>query len=194
MPRQFTSQPTMYNGIQFRSKLEAKTAQALDILGMLWQYEPRGYKLTNGLWYKPDFWLPQANQFVECKGVMTESDSAKIVGLVNDTSRPIVALSYDSAMLCMKFWNLPENSVVTYFNDDSGGLRIGRCLKCGGKWFYANCDTYACQCCGADEGDHLLSEFANVESATQLFNYAQEMAAHNPIYKEISDRFNNKEV
>lgn len=192
MPRNIASQPTVYNGIQFRSKLEAKTAQALDIFGMPWQYEPQGYKLTNGLWYKPDFWLPQAHQFIECKGEMKEIDSAKIVGLVSDTSRPVIVLSYENAMLCMKYWDDPNQDVVTYFNEDSGGLRIGQCCECGGKWVYANCDTYACQCCGTYDGDHHLCEFADVESATQLFNYAQEIAAHNPLYREISNKFNKE--
>lgn len=192
MAKLITSQPTIYNGIQFRSKLEAKTAQALDIFGMRWQYEPQGYKLSNGMWYKPDFWLVDAHQFIECKGSMTETDSAKIIGLVNDTSRPVIVLSYENAMLCMKFWNDPNDEVVTYFDEDSGGLRIGRCSECGGKWFYANCDTYACQCCGAYDGDHHLDEFADVESATQLFNYAQQLAAHNPIYKDISTKFNRE--
>jgi hypothetical protein len=92
----------------------------------------------------------------------------------------------------MKYWNDSNGEVVTYFDEDSGGLRIGHCSLCGGKWFYANCDTYACQCCGVHDGDHHLGEFADVESATQLFNYAQEIAAHNPLYKEISTRFNKE--
>lgn len=193
MPKNIATQPTTYQGVTFRSKLEAKTAQALDIFGMPWQYEPQGYKLSNGLWYKPDFWLPQAHQFIECKGVMNETDIAKIRGLVNDTSYPVLALSYDNAMLCMKFWNDPNADIVTYFDDNAYGLRIGRCSACGGKWFYANCDTYECQCCGIGGGDHHLGEVADVESATQLFQYAQEIAANNPLYKEISTKF-NKEV
>lgn len=160
---------------------------------MPWQYEPQGYKLSNGLWYKPDFWLPQAHQFIECKGVMNETDIAKILGLVNDTSYPVLALSYDNAMLCMKFWNDPNADIATYFDDNACGLRIGRCSVCGGKWFYANCDTYGCQCCGTGGGDHHLGEVADVESATQLFQYAQEIAANNPLYKEVSTKF-NKEV
>jgi len=104
----------------------------------------------------------------------------------------VIVLSYENAMLCMKFWNDPNNEVVTYFDENSGGLRIGRCSECGGKWFYANCDTYACQCCGVGGGDHHLGEFADVESATQLFNYAQQLAAHNPIYKDISTKFNRE--
>lgn len=189
MPRNIASQPTVYNGIQFRSKLEAKTAQALDIFGMPWQYEPQGYKLTNGLWYKPDFWLPQAHQFVECKGEMKEIDSAKIVGLVSDTLRPVIVLSYENAMLCIGGYDTPTG-VATFFGDDC--IYIGKCMKCGNSFFYTEWGSYRCTCCGYHDGDHTLMQVSEVKSATQLFNYAQEIAAHNPLYREISNKFNKE--
>jgi len=49
--------PTKYNGVQFRSRLEARWAVFFDQLGVDWYYEYEGFQLT-GEWYVPDFWLP----------------------------------------------------------------------------------------------------------------------------------------
>jgi hypothetical protein len=36
----FASIPTLYNGVQFRSRLEARWARLFDLLGWEWEYEP----------------------------------------------------------------------------------------------------------------------------------------------------------
>lgn len=182
------AQKDVYNGIEFRSKLESKTAQAFDNIGIRYEYEPDGYKLSNGMWYRPDFWLPDANEFVECKGVMSKEDSAKIVGLVEDTGYPVIALSYENAMIVMRFWNHPESEVVTYSGGDVG---LAWCTECGKPRFFAWPDTYACTCCGAYDGDHYMRPAFEITSATELFKYGQRVAADKPIYKEIADSFNN---
>lgn len=46
---------TEYNGYRFRSRLEARWAVFLDILGVKYEYEPEGFDLGNGLYYLPDF-------------------------------------------------------------------------------------------------------------------------------------------
>lgn len=188
-PGEPQAQRDWYNGIEFRSKLESKTAQAFDNLSIPYEYEPEGYKLSNGMWYRPDFWLPDARQFVECKGVMSAEDSAKIVGLVEDTGDPVLVISYSNAMLVKRFWDDPEGDVMTYANE-LGTIALGRCLKCGGMWFYASPDTYKCRHCGAYDGDHHLGTVTDIESATSLFNYGQHVAADKPVYKEIANNFN----
>lgn len=52
---------TSYAGHKFRSRLEARWAMFFDALGIKWEYEPEGYKLSNGECYLPDFWLPGFN-------------------------------------------------------------------------------------------------------------------------------------
>lgn len=69
--------PTAYNGIQFRSRLEARTARLLDQLKVKWVYEAEGYDL-NGTWYLPDFWLPEHRAFVEVKGIVDDSTKKTI--------------------------------------------------------------------------------------------------------------------
>lgn len=48
--------PTLYRGIKFRSRLEARWATFLDAIDVEWQYEPQGYT-AGGVAYLPDFWL-----------------------------------------------------------------------------------------------------------------------------------------
>lgn len=60
--------PTRYNGMQFRSKLEARWACHLDHMGVDWQYEPATYKLPSGEFYLPDFWIPYWGFWLEVKG------------------------------------------------------------------------------------------------------------------------------
>ena len=180
------AQRDWYNGIEFRSKLESKTAQALDNIGIRYEYEPDGYKLTNGMWYRPDFYLPDARQFIECKGKMESTDSAKIVGLVEDTGMPVLVLSYENSMMIMRFFNKQDGAIEIY--DD---IALGWCDTCGKPFFFSWMDTYKCPCCGRYDGKNHICNIENVGSATELFNYGQSLAANKPLYKQIAENFNN---
>ena len=59
---------TLYNGVRFRSRLEARWALFMDTIGVRWLYEHEGYELPSGR-YLPDFWLPEIRGgcFVEIK-------------------------------------------------------------------------------------------------------------------------------
>jgi hypothetical protein len=61
---------TYWNGLHFRSRLEARWAVFYDRLGIRYEYEKEGYDLGNGIWYLPDFWLPEQRCFVEIKPQM----------------------------------------------------------------------------------------------------------------------------
>ena len=50
---------TKYNGYNFRSRTEARWAVFFDALEVDYQYEPNGFKLPNGEYYLPDFYLPE---------------------------------------------------------------------------------------------------------------------------------------
>lgn len=58
---------TIYKGYRFRSRLEARWAVFFDTLGVKWEYEKEGYDL-DGVWYLPDFWLPEQECWFEVKG------------------------------------------------------------------------------------------------------------------------------
>lgn len=65
---------TVYNDYKFRSRLEARWAVVFDALNLNWEYEPEGFILPDGTWYLPDFYLRDANWFVEVKADRPLSD------------------------------------------------------------------------------------------------------------------------
>ena len=74
---------TYYNGYRFRSRLEARWAVFFDAMGVEYEYEPEGFDLGDGIYYLPDFYLPEQNYYVEVKGNMTEGDKKKIEKFVD---------------------------------------------------------------------------------------------------------------
>jgi hypothetical protein len=66
---------TEYKGYRFRSRLEARWAVFLDSLGIPYEYEKDGYDL-DGLWYLPDFWLPDHGCWLEIKAKMNWDDDS----------------------------------------------------------------------------------------------------------------------
>ena len=58
---------TVYQGTRFRSRTEARWAVFFDALGLRWLYEPEGYDLGGGVWYLPDFFLPDLHLVLEIK-------------------------------------------------------------------------------------------------------------------------------
>lgn len=83
--QRFTYKPieTLYSGYRFRSRLEARWAVFFDTLGVRWEYEKEGYDLE-GIWYLPDFWLPDHDCFIEIKGTeptKEEVEKAKLLSL-----------------------------------------------------------------------------------------------------------------
>lgn len=80
----FKAKPVTYNGITFKSTLEARWAVFFDEMGIAWEYEPASFNLRRGVKYTPDFRLknvkwrcPDAHEigkvsneiYVEVKGV-----------------------------------------------------------------------------------------------------------------------------
>lgn len=59
--------PTEYGGRMMRSRLEARWAASLDLAGLVWSYEPEMFDLPTGVRYVPDFYLPEADTWIEVK-------------------------------------------------------------------------------------------------------------------------------
>ncbi len=93
---------TEYNGIRFRSRLEARWAVFFDTLGVVYEYEKEGYSLPpipmegirpdkiGALQYLPDFYIPAQRAFpkplwAEVKGVMGKHDAEKLTRLCYHT-------------------------------------------------------------------------------------------------------------
>lgn len=60
-----------YNGIQYRSKLEARWAVFFTHYGLKFEYEPQTFKLKSGL-YCPDFLLPDLKCYAEVKPLILD--------------------------------------------------------------------------------------------------------------------------
>jgi hypothetical protein len=72
----FTARPTMYRGIQMRSRLEARAAQILDAKAIAWEYEPCCFASEDGQ-YLPDFRL-DGTIYVEVKPRPVFDDPAQL--------------------------------------------------------------------------------------------------------------------
>lgn len=59
---------TFFDGYRFRSRLEARWAVFFKTLNIRYTYESEGYDL-GGVWYLPDFYLPDYDYWIEVKPV-----------------------------------------------------------------------------------------------------------------------------
>lgn len=59
--------PTVWNGIKYRSRTEARWAVFFQELNITARYEGEYFKLSNGTNYLPDFYLPEFDVFLEVK-------------------------------------------------------------------------------------------------------------------------------
>lgn len=66
--------PAKYDGIQYRSRTEARWARFFDMISVPFDYEREGYSTSSG-WYVPDFWLPRSQCWIEIKGVLHGHES-----------------------------------------------------------------------------------------------------------------------
>ena len=80
---------TRYKGYRMRSRLEARWAVFFDALGIDWEYEKEGFDL-DGIYYLPDFWLPDLKVWVEIKPEVPDSDVMDKLARFRDLVGPIV--------------------------------------------------------------------------------------------------------
>lgn len=84
---------SVYGGVKFRSRLEARWAVFFDTLGIDWIYEPEGFVFDGGLRYLPDFYLPEydGGTYVEVKPVpLNELELKKAISLAENTNKYVV--------------------------------------------------------------------------------------------------------
>lgn len=137
---------TQYNGIRFRSRLEARWAFFFAELGVKWQYEPEGFQLSSG-WYLPDFWLPDQNCWVEIKPPFDveydreREDMGRIIGQCSDlaevTSKRVYLLSANFGDWLSQQWSDQRGMLAIVPRKDGHGVDLDvphlpcRCHGCG---------------------------------------------------------------
>ena len=149
---------TIYNGYKFRSRAEARWAIFFDEMGIKYVYESEGLNI-DGVFYLPDFYLPESKSFFEVKGIMSDKDQEKIDALVKAGYSVTVGYSDFTFEAC-------TNNAIYWGGDDdfSQGEAVSsvlaKCHKCEKYWFMDYAGAWECQCCGHYEGNNGFYEYA----------------------------------
>jgi hypothetical protein len=82
--------PTLYKGVQLKSRLEAQAAVLFDKLGWKWEYEKFSFMLPSGIPYIPDFWMGESVPWlmVECRGYSNDRGDRQIDEFVDLVEEP----------------------------------------------------------------------------------------------------------
>lgn len=135
--------PTNYNGIIFRSRLEAKWAFFMDKLGIKYQYELEGYRFNNKN-YLPDFYLPDWEMFVEVKpslDFLKSTEGEKVLEFANLQKNGMllfVDVPNKKQIYC-RLWTTAFIKIV--FNLDSNLITLKKTNKMLGKIAFYPADT-----------------------------------------------------
>jgi hypothetical protein len=96
--------PQWYDGIKFRSTLEARWAVFFDAAGIRWDYEPEGF-VVGGKAYRPDFLLRDCGTWVEVKGDPARLDLELMGHAAHELPRP--RPKYEGGPALLLLGNLP---------------------------------------------------------------------------------------
>jgi hypothetical protein len=106
---------TKHNGYLFRSRLEARWAVFLEVAYVSYRYEYESFDL-GGVWYLPDFWLPENQCWFEVKGSMpTEAEREKARLLAVGTGYPVVIFGGDVWYHTPGYLYLPQQPNILHF-------------------------------------------------------------------------------
>ena len=159
--------PTTYKGVEMRSKLEAAWAEWFDRHKIKWAYEPEGFDL-DGLWYLPDFWLPEIKTFVEVKGIMDDLDKEKLRRLIPLASERGITVIVGYAPAGLNYhmgypnWQgeIPDmtadgSEVFAHRVLLHNAVDVARCCNCGRVFFRDVEGSWQCQagCPYSDNAD-----------------------------------------
>lgn len=134
--------PTLYHGVNYRSRFEADCALLLDRIGRAFEYEPQSFLLDDGTHYLPDFYVPSLRLWIECRGYESKKGGRQVDGFAK-----MVAKSHPRAEdylvlggSRMGFYHLAQPAT---------SAMLGRCRDCGTWTLVGAPNQYACASCGA---------------------------------------------
>jgi hypothetical protein len=157
------ARPTVYRGIQMRSRLEAGFAAWLDRREFTWSYEPRCFAIATSQ-YLPDFVIPKAIATWEYLGhdigdVTTWRDLYVEVrprlDLVEARRLTTIVQASEDAHLLYASPDLRWVDGAVLDGEEEGAV-IFDCRECGKTTIAARSDSWQCRRCGAHDGDHHL--------------------------------------
>ena len=140
-----------YNGVLYRSKLEATTAKLFDEYNIKFIYEPDVIEFRDGTKYMPDFYLPEQKIWVECKGLMNDKDEHKITMLANESKeKEVIIITSDGHFSLVQAEGDTLDEVLWLGEED---VFFAHCKKCG-KWYFSDtAGSWACRHCGFHDGN-----------------------------------------
>jgi hypothetical protein len=142
---------TRYDGYRFRSRTEARWAVYFNHLGIKYHYEKEGFKLEDGTWYLPDFWLPDLGMWAEVKGgEFTEEEEKKCREVANGTEKIFLMLPGPPDLRTYAGIH-PENEY------GQGGVWV---YEIGGKWL-----PHALHNVGTHVGDTYITNGSTIPDA-----------------------------
>lgn len=173
---------TRYKGYHFRSRLEARFFIFLDTLNLRPAYEPEGFNLGDGIFYLPDFWLPEQDCWVEIKpDAPTGAEADKAGRLATQYGKKVV-LFYGpvESQLPMDCWDPGGDSAWAFYPDGSVDYRYlwCECPMCGrlGITFEGRVDRLPCRCVEAKtrnfDSHRLMQAYKAAQSARFEFEDA----------------------
>jgi hypothetical protein len=164
-----SAMPTVYRGVNLKSRLEAQCAFLLDALGMAWDYEPKSYMLPNGVAYLPDFWVERQRMYVECRGYQNERGASQIEQFGLDVVQGQVGPEGRSIL---RYVALQDEDVRCYRPRHEGyaeGCLATRCAGCD-AWAMMGFGDFRCPTC-LENGTSITTAFVvGVKAGKILLN------------------------
>jgi len=154
---------TEYDGEEFRTKMEKRTALCLNRLNIDWSYEPKRFYFEDGMSYLPDFKLDKIEMWLEVKGNMIAEDKEKIEKFVKS----------DKKLLVLE----PEDAYIYAGDLSKQDPELFMCSRCDIIYFRGNLEWYGCPRCGNYEGDHDIISKKPILRLGGLEEIAQEGSA-----------------
>ena len=170
---------TVYNGYKFRSRLEARWAVFFDEAGITWEYEKEGYDLGDGVYYLPDFWLPQLDMFAEIKGTIPNKKEMEKAGVLSEQSRKIVGVLGNIPTANSMFENWEEKYFGYAFLKNKDWVDMpyyfSKCIRCGMYGFHFEGKVRQCNCFenDADGHDDYAIQFAYTKARQARFEHGE---------------------
>lgn len=130
---------TVYRGIRYRSRIEARWAVAYTKLDVPFEYEKEGFDLGSAGYYLPDFWMPQQKCWIEIKGQKpTKEEEERCAALASASGYPVILFP------C----TIPEIEDEANLRCPSDGCDGAYLFRPDGGWdnYYRWC---VCMTCGA---------------------------------------------
>ena len=162
-----------YDGVTFRSTLEADWAATLNFLRIQWQYEPEAFTLPSGTRYRPDFYLPEIATWLEVKGPHNERlektlEFARAVFNRPECTCDTLVCEIDGEVCCYEeqlvvvgrapIRGKADWKLIDFVARDEGTLQ--HCSNCG-KFFWYGGGAFGCRAhrrhSGGDDDLHSVS-------------------------------------